>query len=274
MTLTNRNRIIRTLIVFSTLLSVTIITATVIMCVRGKLPVTPVGPRLNGMAEYVPLLSYSTAATVSSIVLFSVYSTAMLFFVFYKFEKTKAVEITFFTAFLAACQLESLRIFVPLFQLWIGYSSFFTFIARAVFFSRLYALLTLLFSGIASNGGLEQSDRNMYLLIVVPLIFSSVVPLNTTAMTSTFMITFGYSTTFLIIRILFACGAVMTFFLIGITRDIKEYKKAAAGLLFVLAGYAALINSDNFMFLLCGAAALVSGTLYFLKNIHNYYMWQ
>ncbi|MDR1748751.1 MAG: hypothetical protein LBR47_06810 [Spirochaetaceae bacterium] len=99
-------------------------------------------------------------------------------------------------------------------------------------------------------------------------------PLNTVRIASTFMVTYGYSGTYMVIRFLLFAVSILAFFITGKYRGIAEYTGVSYAGIVLLAGYGLLICCDNWAFLGAGTILLTAGSRFFLKYIHKYYLWQ
>ncbi|MDR1748296.1 MAG: hypothetical protein LBR47_04485, partial [Spirochaetaceae bacterium] len=141
MTISFRNRILIGIIAVSAALAAGILAGGVITLLRTPLPVSPPGLRWAPVLDSFFLTPYSFIPAILSILIFGIYTPAALFFLYYQFEKTQAAEIIFFTGFLLACQLEGLRILIPLFRLGSIYPGLLLTVCRVVFFARTFAAL-------------------------------------------------------------------------------------------------------------------------------------
>ncbi len=275
MTISSRNKILIGILAVSTALTAGLLTGGVITLLRTEFPPPSPGLRwLPGLDSFF-LTPNSFIPAILSILIFGIYASAALFFLYYQFEKTQAAEITFFTGFLLACQLEGLRVLIPLFGLGTIYPGLLLTICRVVFFARTLGILCFLFTAIFSASGLfQQAGKNIYVLAAAAILLASIIPLNTVNVTSTFMVTYGYSETYMVIRFLLLAVSILAFFITGKYRRIHEYVSASYAGIVLLAGYGLLICCDNWAFLGAGTILLAGGSRFFLKYIHKYYLWQ
>ncbi|MDR2898387.1 MAG: hypothetical protein LBU99_06175 [Spirochaetaceae bacterium] len=277
MTISSRNRILIGILAVSSILAAGILAGGIITFLQTEFPIA-LPP---SVLRWIPILDsfFLTPASfipaILSLLVFGIYTPAALFFLYYQFEKTQAVEVIFFTGFLFACQLEGLRILIPLFGLEQTYPELLLTVCRVVFFARTFAILCFLFTSLFSASGLfQQAGKNIYFLIAVAILFSSLMPLNTERIASTFMVTYGYAHTYMIIRFVLFAVSILAFIITGKHRGLTEYTKAAYAGVVLLLGYGLLICTDNWVFLGAGTLLLTVGSRFFMRYIHKYYLWQ
>jgi hypothetical protein len=68
--------------------------------------------------------------------------------------------------------------------------------------------------------------------------------------------------------------SVLGYLILGKTRGVKEYTRAAVGIILILTGYMVLEACDTWLFLLSGSILLFFGGWIYLDKIHRYYLWQ
>lgn len=223
---------------------------------------------------YIPLISNYPAVFLSRLFL-SLFVPAVSFAIYFNFEKTQSLEVLFFSAFLIGFLGETFTLCIPLFGLKAGYSTFLRFIGQAAFFGQMEVLLAIIMQTItASASENRDADKYLRLIIITPLIFSIIIPLNTSVLKNYMHIQFGLKNLLDITRILFAICAFLALFVSPKSKESPDYKKAALDFLFICCGYIVLLECLNFAFLVIGSLLLSAGAIRFLKNMHRYYMWK
>lgn len=216
------------------------------------------------------LCPYNKIASFISILIFPLFASIFCFAILQGFEKTAALEIQFFTGFVISCLLESIRFFIPLFELWNSYSEFVKFIGKIIIAGRLLVPLSFLFSIIFSSSDQRQnSERNMFIMFLSAALLGFCYPINTAAITSNFSIAWGYKELFVSIRFLIFTCTVITLLQNAYISSTKEmYMKAFSSPVFFL-GYALLCSTDSFLELAVSASSLVTGAIIYLSSIHR-----
>ena len=126
MTIAARNRFIRFATIISLALALAVIASVILILIHRSLPTEAPGFRPLGALEGFRLTPYSPTATVLAIGIFPFFSLAGLLYILFAFEKTQTVEITFFAACVFAVSFESLRLLIPLYEVW-SLATFFSF---------------------------------------------------------------------------------------------------------------------------------------------------
>lgn len=275
MTITGRNKILLTLLIITALAALFTAASVIIILVQKLIPTHMSFSRFFLFPDNIPLLRYNTFPTLLAIAAIAVIVPFFLFRIFYLFEKTQAVEITFFLWALVGVEFEIIRICVPLFQLWEGYSLFLLFINKAVFFSRLFTVLCLFFASIFSGSGIfQQADKNIYILMAAAMVITYSIPINTLNQYTTFIFGYGFESQFLLAKCILVCLTVFSFFLTGRAQSIPVYTSVAVSIALFFLGYGLLCVCDNFIALALGVAAITYGSYRFLQQLHTYYLWQ
>lgn len=221
--------------------------------------------------DLIPFLCpYNKIASLISIIIFPFFAAAFCLAIMQGFEKTAALEIQFFTGFVISCFLESIRILIPLLELWNSYSEFVKFIGKVIIAGRVLAPLSFLFSVIFSAVDQRQnSERNMFILFLSAALLGFCYPINTASFTSNYSIAWGYKELFISIRfVLFLC-TVITILQNAYIFSIKEmYAKAFSAPVFFL-GYALLCSTDSFFEIAVSVPTMITGAIIYLTSIHR-----
>ena len=216
---------------------------------------------------------YSFIATLSSIFIFALYALLAVIYLYIQFEKTQSTEVIFFALFLIGCFAETVRLCVPFFNLWHELSVFLLFIGRAVLFARTLAPTALLFDAVFSGTEARQHvERNLVILIVLSVMISMLMPLNTAVVLPNFCIKWGSGKAFIAIRALILAAAILSLFInarsLG-TKDASPFGFAALAF-----GYEISCYATSYAAAAAGGILLFGGTAVYLKSLHRKYLWQ
>ena len=202
-------------------------------------------------------------------------SLLLLVFIFFLFEKTHALEISFFSLFIFSLSIESLQLLFPLQVRYPLLTVFMASIARIIFFFRFGACLALLTSSLfAHKTFTRETGSIVFLLSFVAFALSHTIPIDTVHTLSFFLFSRSYRYLLYSFSGIICVLAVLSFLSVGIYRSIIEYRKAAIRLLIMLIAYTVLLYSGSCFFTLLGIAVLLAGGFFFLKAIHQFYLWQ
>ncbi len=275
MTLATRNRFIRAATVVSLVFAIASIASIAMILAHRGMPRTPPGYRPLQALDSFFLTPWDPLASVLAIGVFPLLSLAGLLYVLFAFEKTQTVEIVFVAAAIFILSLESLRMFVPLYRLWVHANFFTQAISRAVIACRIFILLALLASAIFSTSGtIQQVGPSLFLLAFFSLSLANVIPINTGSMTTTFLIPTGFRGSLISFLSLLGILTLASYLVLGKTRGVVEYEDAAWGLFLLLLGYALLALCDTWLFLGGGTLLVSLGAWLYLDRIHRFYLWQ
>ena len=222
------------------------------------------------------LFRYNFASSILATAVFPLYALFMSALIFVRFEKTQATEILYFSLFLFACLCEGARLFTPLFGLWKTYSSQLVFAGRTVVFGRFLAPMSLLLASIFGNFTEQQdSEKNMTIVVTAGAVFSMLLPINTSRVSSANTLCWGFQDVFFAMRSLIFLAALLS----SAVRILSKNNLSSSYLLLsqtfwlslTVAGYAILACADNFLLLFAGTGLLFVPTLHFLKDTHRLY---
>ena len=216
---------------------------------------------------------YSFIATIASLFIFALYALLAVIYLYVQFEKTQSTEVIFFALFLIGCFAETVRLCVPLFNLWHELSAFLLFTGRVVLFARTLAPTALLFDAVFSGTKARQHvERNLVILVALSVMISMLMPLNTAVVLPNFCIKWGNGQTFLAIRALILAAAILSLFVnawsLG-TKDASPFGFASLALGYELSCYA-----TSYAAAAAGGILLFGGTAVYLKSLHRKYLWQ
>lgn len=275
MTLYTRNR---TLLAFSTvaaICSVYFIVLTVSTLTRATVNTDFFFalPSMNSFFTFFVFPNYPAAFFSLAVFLFFV--PAAGFTLYFNFEKTQSTEALYFYAVLIGFFTESFRVCIPIFGLQAGYCNFVRFIGKAVFFGQIQIMLAVITQGIlAVRGDDRNSDKYFGVILVISVIFSIWMPLNTTAFKPYMIVTFGYASLFAVIRIVFMLCTFLALFFSSKSKESFAYRQASIDFLLLCAGYLLLLPCKTFAAFIAGTLLMSISAVYFFKNLRSYYMWK
>lgn len=270
MTLRSKNRIYTILFVFSLAAFVLSVAALVISSLTGKITPPSNYVRVFSFAQNKILFTYRFAAAVVSILVFSVAAPILSLSVLKGFEKTPAQEVVFFTGFIVSCITESLRLNLPVYGIWESNSLFLIFIGKAVVGGRLLACLSLFFTAaLSSPDDMQNTERNLLILFVSACTFAVFYPIDTTKVSSTCCVLWGYRKFFSVSRVIIfvvTCACIVTQ---AYSNSMKEGYKKLLGFVMIVTGNFILTNTDCWVELVVAVPILAFGFPIFLRSVHR-----
>ena len=275
MTIAGRNRILIFGICIAALMAVGSISCCIVIVAHNLLAELPTAPESAFRLLRLPFFAYSNYAVMAGVVTFPLIALTLLICVFFLFEKTHALEISFFSLFIFALSVEALQLLFPLQVRYPILTVFMPSIARIIFFFRFGACLALLTSSLFAHKTFTRETASIiFLLSFSAFALSHVIPIDTIHTVSFFSFSHSYRYLLYSFSGIVCALAVVSFLLAGIYRSIPEYRKAAIRLLAMLIAYTVLIYTGSWVFIVLGIGALLAAGFFFLKAIHQLYLWQ
>ncbi len=267
MTLNSRNKILLIGCIGMAVLQVSLLLYGIVLTVTGNLEPFPGDYVLDG-SIFSFFFDKNYLAGSISVSLLSLYTSITFFLLYWRFEKTIAPEIMYFACFLIGAFLESFRLLIPLFNLWVGLRPVLVYIGRISFAGRLLTLFSLLFTSFPiTEDFMQDTDKNIAIGFCVAILFASVVPQNTHVILPSVMVPYTFTRLFITVRILLYITAIVT--IVCTNRFPRFY-----GLLVTYAGYLLLSVSATYFMMLLGVVFLVGGSTLFLIKLHQFYLWK
>ncbi len=275
MTLKARNRI---LIVFFiiTLLYASLNTAAFIRSIlEGSLSFPQDAQRQIKLLGKLSFLNYEPLAVCASSLTFNAYVLIITLILFLSFEKTQALETIYFLGFLLSCMAEGIKLFVPVAALTQTSGSSVTIITRIVIGARMLAPLSFLFAELFSDTESRLFvERNFTIMMLASIFMGMLIPLDTRSYTSIFTYQWGIQEIFQTTRFLLVAATVLAIACKILTTYSTDSLHEGIGFLLSISGYFILSNSDNFILTIAGGITLFTGTLYYLRSMHQIYRWR
>ena len=275
MTIAGRNRILIFGICIAALMAVGSISCCIVIVAHNLLAELPTAPESAFRLLRLPFFAYSNYAVMAGVVTFPLIALTLLICVFFLFEKTHALEISFFSLFIFALSVEALQLLFPLQVRYPLLTILIAPTARIIFFFRFGAYLSLLTASLfAHKIFTRETGSIIFLLSFIAFALSQTNPFDTVQSLSFFSFAHSYRYLLYSFSGIVCALAVVSFLLAGIYRSIPEYRKAAIRLLAMLIAYTVLIYTGSWFFTVLGIGALLASGFFFLKAIHQFYLWQ
>ena len=274
MTITVRNRIIKGGAAASSLLSLLALSAFVLLCLHTERDI-PEGLTRFARLPDTSLFSLNFYASAGAALVLTLAGTITLLRVYFLFEKTPSIEITFFSAGLIAVSAECVRLLAPIFSVWQTRPLSLILISRAVLFVRVFFVLSLLAGAIFSIEKTMQNSGTLLFFIFVASFFTAAgVPVNYSEPRSAFFLMPGYSVMLTLIFALLLLISPFSFALQAKARGAPEYYKTAAGCLCLSLGWLLLGLCDCWALLDAGLILFFVGASLYVRSLHKLYLWQ
>ena len=188
------------------------------------------------------------------------------------FEKTQASDISYFFLFLISLIANSMRIWIPLFNMEGTYSNLLVFCGDCVIFSKLLMPLSLFFAVVMGNVEQRQDlEKNIFLLIIGCVFFAQIIPLNTANFCMNFEVDYSYRNVIKIATILVSLATIIALFFNNMQRFYTQFTTLGLGLIII--GTYILFNSTNLLKLIISFFLLLFGNIFYLKELHKQYLW-
>lgn len=222
----------------------------------------------NLFTENIPLL-------VVQNILYPLYSLLILIAIYFLFEKTYVVEISFFTFFALFLSLESFKLLVPFFNLWNFAPSLVLLLSRTLYFFRLVSVLLLLVAAAFTVTPITRRITPvLFAIAFLALAITFSTPFNTSSLMSNFLVKDGLYKLTKTAFCFFTLATTATYFVVGKSVNAKEYTKAGFGILALLTGYFLMLTSAGLFFFVLANALFLTGCFIYSKAIHQYNLWQ
>ena len=275
MTIAGRNRVLIFGICIAALMVIGSVSCCIVIIAHNLLAQLPTVPESTFWLLRLPFFAYNNYAVMIGIASLPLIALILLICVFFLCEKTHALEISFFSLFIFALSVESLQLLFPLQTYYPLLPVFMASIARIIFFFRFVACLVLLTSSLfAHKTFTRETGSIIFLLSFIAFALSHAIPIDTVHSLSFFSFSQSYRYLLYSFSGIVCALAVLSCLLVGIYRSITEYRKAALRLLAMLIAYIALLYIGSWFFTVLGIGVLLAGGFFFLKAIHQFYLWQ
>lgn len=272
MTLKIRNRFLIGLFVLFVLHGVFNVAFFVYEALNAKvgLPVNAIRP----FYIFAKMLPVAFPAVVACAIFFMLYVCVCTLAVYLMFEKTQAIEISYFSGFLIGCCFEGTRLLICV-KDFLPSSWFLLFMARIVLTGRILCPMSLLFAAILRENEQRQNfERNFLIMLIVSAFLGLVLPMNSLEFSTTCTILCGYRGILIIYIIVVVLATALTLFMHYHQSKSNSSALILASYVLMMIGYLILCNADNYFCLAVGVAMFSSGSMGYLKGLHSSYLWK
>lgn len=270
MTIKTRNRLNISLFVFSLVFLAVNILILLLSIYKNSFSLEPW--LLNETAKKPFIFTYNPLVMLISLYFQIVYVCITSFMLYRVFEKTQASDISFFFLFLIALIANSMRIWVPLFNLGGTYSGLLIFCGDCVLFSKMLVPLSLLFSVVMASVEQRQDlEKNIFLLLLGCIFFAQLIPLNTSILCKNFEVDYSYRNVIKITSILVIAAMLIALFFNNRHRLYTQF--TTVGLALICTGTYVLFNASTIFLLGLSFILLLTGNMLYLKELHKQYLW-
>lgn len=276
MTLKSRNRLLVAFIIFSSLIFILSAVRLALSIYNGTILIPENLARpLSIKLPNNWLFNYNFYASASGIMLFFLYSIFITIFVFFYFEKTQAIEIIYFMAFVIGCLLEGCRIFVPTENLWKPTSMILAIISRIIITGRMAASFGLLFSALFNEVEQRQYvERNFVILFMLSILIGKMYPISTMEILTTYTTQIGEKVLFSVFEHVLMISTLLIITYEGISNHLENISNQVIGCALIIIGHKLLCGADCYITVALGITSLTAGSLVYLKYLHSIYLWK
>ncbi len=275
MTLKSRNRILIIFFVITLIYALLNTAAFIRSALEGSLSFPQDVQRQMKILDKLGFLGYEPLAVCASSMIFNAYVLIVTIILYLSFEKTQALETIYFLGFLLSCMAEGTRVFVPVASLAQPSTSSVVIITRIVIGARMLAPLSFLFAELFSDTESRLFvERNFIIMLLASIFMGMLIPLDTRGYTSIFTYKWGIQNIFQTTRFLLVAATMVAVVCKMITTYSTDALHVGIGFLISICGYFILSNSDNFILTIFGGITLFSGTIYYLRSMHQIYRWR
>lgn len=216
--------------------------------------------------------NYNPLNVIISLFLEMIYACGVFFILYTVFEKTQSSEVIFFSVFTFAILLDSLRLWIVIFNLAYTYSVKLIFIQNVIVFSRLLVPFSLFLLVLLSEPEKRQFiEQNIFIAVITAMVFGFFDPINTGKFAPNLLHYYAYQRTFHIASIIFILGSIIWMYFDNKRKLISN--KITIGFSMLALGFFFITDSSTFLFLLIGQILLYFGTYIYLRQLHNQYLW-
>lgn len=275
MTIVSRNKFLITGTLLAAVLFLGSMICAITVYVSGIIRQLPV-PNNRILSFFkITLSTYNNDAVTFGILVFAPIALVLLLALFFLFEKTHAIELSFFALFLFALAFESLRLVFPLTYRYPLLLITVIPITRTIFFFRFFSLLSLVTASLFTHKVFTRNTMPIiFLLCFVSFALAQTIPCNTAYSAGYYSFFQHYQHIFIEFTGITAILSILSVYIAGVSRDISLYRKSAISLLVLLLGYGGLLYTATWITIVVSAAAFFLGGLSFIRYLHRFYQWQ
>ncbi len=268
MTVKNRNRFIKILFIFSAIFLFATEFVFLHKFLQNKIDFSIFQQfEKNGIF----LFRYNPYVVLGSCFLQIFYVCTVTYVIYRSFEKTPAIEAVYMLLYLFAILGNSFRILNGLFNLIEIKSYLLIAIGDIILFSKLLYPISLLCAVVMPVSEQKQdTDRNVFTIIMLCLFFATIIPLNTLKVMPDFSV--DYSMKILIRCINIICTVFGTIVLFIVNKKHHYNQKTTLGFIFTIVGIAITINTVNLLEIIISFILLSLGTYFYFFELHKQFL--
>jgi hypothetical protein len=203
-----------------------------------------------------------------------VFAAGTLLFIYYYFEVTQSPEIFFFACFALSVCFEAFRMVLPL-RSAMNLPIFLTAAGgRIVLFGRFAGLFSFLAASIYTAGLKTQKENAAFAPVcVVALVLARAVTLDTLSWDRSLVLNVGDGIMFPVMELCVALLCAATFLIAAWQKSSRDYVMLALAAVLCLAGRALFANADAWSSFGLGFVMLCAGSWLFCRRLHTMYLW-
>lgn len=188
------------------------------------------------------------------------------------FVNTQSPEVPFFALFLFAILIDSFRLWIPAFSLQNTYSPLFLFCGNASLVCTILNPAALLLMCVISYTEQKQDTEKLLASVLLIAVFTAVfIPLNTTKNLFNFTVDYSFKKiVFCYTLLCYSLTLVINYFY---NKQRTYNQKTTLGLLFLMIGIHGVRHTVNIAMVFTAAVFLALGSIFFVKELHNQYLW-
>ena len=219
------------------------------------------------------LTKYNPYIVIASLYYQIMYVSVSSMILFRSFEKTQASDIVYFYLFLVACLVDSFRLLIPLMNISETYSNLLIFCGNATLFARLMIPLSLLCTTILGTVEQRQEiEKNIFIITLISIFFAQTIPLNTAVTCPNYSVDYAFKKTISIASLIIIAASVV--YLFKENQNHMYSQKTTLGFTLLTIGIYMLFEATNFLKFSFASVFLSVGTFFYLKELHNQYLWK
>lgn len=216
---------------------------------------------------------YTFLTSLISIFVLLVYVSFTAIYFVISFEKTQSTEIIFFSLFLVACLCESIRILIPILDLWDSTSYISLIIGKIEIFGRTLAPLSLLAVAIASGTEQRQDvERNIAIIVITSVTIVRFLPIDSMHISLQCLVPWSRNSFFSVMRLFIILAADISQIINAELLD-RDFT-SIIGFIILSLGYLITCITFSFFTLILGTILLSVGSVIYLRGLHKQYLWQ
>lgn len=217
------------------------------------------------------LFRYSPYYVLGSCLFQIFYVCTVTYIIYRSFEKTPATEAVYMLLFLVAILANSFRILNGLFNLIETKSYLLIAIGDIILFSKLLYPLSLLCAVMMPISEQKQdTDRNVFTLLMLCLFFATIIPLNTLKVMPDFSVDYSMKNLIRCINVICTVFGIIVLFINNKKRHYDQ--KTTIGYTFTIIGIAITINTVNLIEAILSVIFLSLGTYFYFYELHKQFL--